>query len=261
MDAKQNPPLFDSDLLALRRRRMASRFAGHGFLFDAVAARLADRVLDIKRDFRSPLYIGDRGGYVARDRGAPVREIDFQGDADLADLGVGQHDLIISNLALHWLTDWPFQLPRLRAALKPDGFFLAALFGGKTLQELRSVLSEAEVEVMGGISPRISPTIDTQDAAQLLHRAGFQTPVVDTETLTVTYADAFALMRDLRGMGESNALHARLRRPTPRGVFLRAADLYQSRFAGPDGRIPASFQVVYLAGWQGAVATPSPSHA
>jgi len=169
-----------------------------------------------------------------------------------------QFDLIVSNLALHWVNDLPGALIQANRALKPDGLFQAAVLGGETLHELRSCLMDAELEISGGVSPRVSPMVDLRDAAGLMQRAGFALPVVDTDRITVTYEDAFRLMSDLRGMGEANAVLERRKSFTPRGLFLRAAQIYADRFAGPDGRIPATFEVLYLHGWRPSAAQPKP---
>jgi NADH dehydrogenase [ubiquinone] 1 alpha subcomplex assembly factor 5 len=157
-------------------------------------------------------------------------------------------DLVASSLMLHWAGDLPGALVQLRRILKPDGLLLAALLGGQTLVELRTALFEAELEVEGGVSPRVSPTIELGDAAALLQRAGFAMPVADSETITVTYANALALMRDLRGMGETNALSAR-RRFLRRATLARASAIYAERFGDAGGRIPATFEVLFLTGW------------
>ncbi len=127
------------------------------------------------------------------------------------------------------------------------------MLGGDTLVELRDALYEAEIEVLGGVSPRVSPFADLRDAAGLLQRAGFALPVADADTIPVTYASAFHLMRDLRGMGETNAVIERRRTPTPRALFARAAEIYAARFAGADGRVHARFQVLYLTAWAPSV--------
>jgi hypothetical protein len=141
------------------------------------------------------------------------------------------------------------QLVQCRRALQPDGLFMGLMFGGQTLHELRACLAEAEAEVTGGLSPRVLPMGEIRDLGALLQRAGFALPVADSFTKTVLYRDAFHLMADLRAMGEGNALMARLRRPTRRAVLARAAALYQDRFAGADGRIPATFEIIALTGW------------
>ena len=158
-------------------------------------------------------------------------------------------DLAISSLALHWVNDLPGALAQICRALKPDGLFLAAILGGDTLIELRRALLEAEAETTGGTSPRTSPVADVADAGALLQRAGFALPVVDTDTLTVTYKDMFALMRDLRGMGETNAVAARNKTFLRRDTLFVAAARYQELYGNADGRIPATFQIIWLTGW------------
>jgi SAM-dependent methyltransferase len=158
-------------------------------------------------------------------------------------------DLVVSGLSLHWVNDLPGALIQVRRALRPDGLFLAALLGGDTLIELRQALVEAETEVEGGASPRVSPFLDVREAGALLQRAGFSLPVVDLDTITVTWPDALALMKDLRGMGEANAVLERKKSFTRRGTLLSAAAGYQARHGDAEGRIPATFQIVYLTGW------------
>jgi SAM-dependent methyltransferase len=167
-------------------------------------------------------------------------------------------DLALSALGLHWVNDLPGALLQLRGCLKPDGLFLGAMLGGDSLHELRVALMEAETEVAGGLSPRVSPFAEVRDCGGLLQRAGFALPVVDSDTITVTYADPLALMRELRGMGEANANRERLRGGTRAGVFARAAERYAERYAGPDGRIPLTFQVLYLTAWAPHESQPQP---
>ena len=159
---------------------------------------------------------------------------------------------------LHWTADLPGALVQLRRALRPDGLLLAAMLGGQTLVELRTALFEAELEQEGGVSPRVSPAIELGDAAALLQRAGYALPVADSETITVAYSDALALMRDLRCMGETNALSARRRSFLRRSTLARAALIYAERFAEPDGNIPATFEVLYLCGWAPHPSQPKP---
>jgi SAM-dependent methyltransferase len=164
-------------------------------------------------------------------------------------------DLVASCLTLHWCADLPGALIQIRRALRTDGLLLAALLGGSTLVELRTALFEAELAEEGGVSPRVSPTVELGDAAGLLQRAGFAMPVADSETITATYPDMLALLRDLRGMGETNALAER--RPyLRRATLARAAAIYAERFANPDSRLRATFEVLYLTGW-----APHPDHA
>lgn len=259
--------VFDRALVRRRRDRAAPAFAGHGFLFEEVAERLADRLLDVRRDFPVALDLGAHDGAMRRalagKKGigtliatdlSPAFAADTGGPAVAADeeflpFAPASVDLVVSNLSLHWVNDLPGALLQIRQTLRPDGFLCAAMLGGETLVELRHCLIEAEQTVSGGMSPRVSPFADVRDAGQLLQRAGFALPVVDSDVLTVTYADAFALMRDLRGMGETNAVLARRKAPAARALLFEAARLYAERFAEPDDRIPATFQVLYLAAW------------
>ncbi len=261
--------LFDRRLLRARRERAARGLAGHDFLFREVAERLADRLLDIRRRFPLALDLGCRTGFLARalkGHGGVERVIGADpslamarraaalgpavvGEADMLPFRPGSFDLILSALDLHWVGDLPGALLQLRHALKPDGLFLGAMFGLGTLAELRDCLLEAESELHGGAGPRVSPFADLRDAAGLLLRAGFALPVADVETLTVTYPDALALMHDLRGMGEANALSARPRRFAGRALFARAAALYAERHGDAQGRISARFQLIFLTGW------------
>lgn len=179
-------------------------------------------------------------------------------DTEVLDLEAGSLDLVIHALGLHWADDPVGQLIQCRRALRPDGLLLALTFGGQTLHELRATLGAAEVAVTGGMSPRVLPMGDIRDLGALLQRAGFALPVADSMPLTVSYADPLALMRELRAMGEANALAGRLRHPTRREVLLRAAALYQDRFADADGRVPASFEFVTLTGWAPDDSQPQP---
>jgi NADH dehydrogenase [ubiquinone] 1 alpha subcomplex assembly factor 5 len=269
--------IFDRRLLRDRRGRAAGDLHAHDFLLTEIAERLADRLSDIARRFPLALDLGARDGILARTlQGRGGIETLIQSDASLVNARQGDlvaarrgdlvadeellpfkeqsFDAILSNLALHWVNDLPGALAQIRSSLKPDGLFLASLFGTGTLQELRTALMEAELAETGGASPRVSPFADLRDAAGLLQRAGFALPVADADAVTVTYGDFFALLRDLRGMGEANVLIDRLRRPTRRTVFARAAAIYQERFADAQGRLPATFQVLFLTGW-----APDPS--
>jgi NADH dehydrogenase [ubiquinone] 1 alpha subcomplex assembly factor 5 len=258
--------IFDRRLLRDRRGRAAGDLHAHDFLLTEIAERLADRLSDIARRFPVALDLGARDGILARTlkgRGgietliqsdASARRGDLVADEELLPFKEQSFDAILSNLSLHWVNDLPGALAQIRSSLKPDGLFLASLFGTGTLQELRTALMEAELAETGGASPRVSPFADLRDAAGLLQRAGFALPVADADAVTVTYGDFFALLRDLRGMGETNILIDRLKRPTRRTVFARAAAIYQERFADAQGRLPATFQVLFLTGW-----APDPS--
>lgn len=271
-----SPRLFDRACLRLHRRRALAGFAGHDFLFREIADRLDERLDEITRTFPSALVIGNHGGFAARmvaNRVTPDHLVRTDLAADLLAAGDGDglvadeealpfaprsFDLAVSLLGLHWVNDLPGTLLQLRRAMRPDGLLLAAMMGGDSLHELRHALMEAEAAVEGGVSPRVSPFVDVRAAGGLLQRAGFALPMVDVDSITVTYENAFALMKDLRGMGESNALVERRRHFTRRRTILAAAEAYHARHAGPDGRIPATFNIVYLTAWAPHESQPKP---
>jgi NADH dehydrogenase [ubiquinone] 1 alpha subcomplex assembly factor 5 len=258
--------IFDRRAVRRHRDRAAAHLSNYDFLLRDVADRLADRLEDISRTFECALELGARSG-VLRDAvtsGGKITKLveasqsaqqggnnhtDVIADEEYQPFAARSLDLVLSNLSLHWTNDLPGALIQIRHSLKPDGLFMAAMLGGNTLIELRRSLLEAETAVTGGVSPRVSPFADLGDAAGLLQRAGFTLPVADTDTITVTYTDAFALMRDLRGMGETNAAFARMNSFTRRAVLFDAAAYYADHYSGTDGRIPATFQILYLAGW------------
>lgn len=261
--------IFDRQLLRRRRDRAAAAFGAHDFLIAEIAERLLDRLDDVTHRFPLALDLGCRVGTLAELRGgrggietvlqadlspAMLRQARCNGPAMIADeewlpIRPGAVDLILSNLNLHWVNDLPGALLQIRNALKPDGLFLGAMFGGRTLQELRDCLMQAELAETGGVSPRVSPFAEVSDAAALMQRAGFALPVVDSETITVTYGDIMKLLADLRGMGEANLVVDRLHRPTRRSVIARAAALYAQNYANAEGRLTATFQVLFLTGW------------
>jgi NADH dehydrogenase [ubiquinone] 1 alpha subcomplex assembly factor 5 len=260
--------VFDRALVRAHRDRAAAGFAAHGALFKEIAARLIERLGDIKQEFRAVLDLGAHTGLLARHfgaRGTPlVVAADLSekmlqtvprpcvaADEELLPFAPGSFDLIVSNLGLHWVNDLPGALAQIKNALKPGGLFLAALIGGNSLYELRACLMEAELKIADGASPRLSPSVSLQSAAALLQRAGFALPVADEEKIILEYADAFALMRDLRGMGETNANLQRLRHPARRHIFEEAARLYRSRFGAARASIPASFEILFLHGIKG----------
>ena len=171
------------------------------------------------------------------------------GDEEALPFAEARFDLAVSALSLQTVNDLPGALIQIRRILKPDGLFLGCLLGGASLRELRSALAVAESELYGGISPRVAPFADVREMGGLLQRAGLALPVADSEPLTVRYRDMFALMADLRAMGATNALVARLRKPSSRKLFLRAAEIYAERFSDPDGRVRATFELVFVSGW------------
>ncbi|SMP05182.1 hypothetical protein SAMN06265373_101531 [Shimia sagamensis] len=178
-------------------------------------------------------------------------------DKDTLDLQAQGHDLVIHGLGLHWANDPVGQVIQCRRALKDDGLCLVVTFGGKTLHELRAALAQAEVEITGGLSPRVAPMGEIRDLGALLQRAGLALPVADTVSLKVTYENLWSLMKDLRAMGESNALQDRLRQPTRRSVLIRASEIYVDNFM-EEGRIPATFELIFLTGWAPDASQPQP---
>lgn len=242
--------------------RATPRFRSADFLHTRAADNAAESLAAILRDFPVAVDLSAHSGpfaeAVAISDAAPrvgpilLPTTDAQRAAPGADalpLGDESADLIVSLLTLHWANDLPGALAQIKRALKPDGLFIGTLFGAGTLKELRGVLTEAELAERGGAQARISPFADGYDGAALLQRIGFALPVSDVDRFTVRYPDLFALIRDLRAMGETNVLHGPIR-PLTRSVIARAAALYAERYADADGRIPATFEIVHLAGWK-----------
>ena len=258
------PEVFDR---ALIRRRLARAVAAgsEDFLLARAAQDIVERLSVVKRDFRRVLDLGSpRSDVAAALAGAlpeaavtrltPVPEpagrwTRVVGDEERQPFAPGSFDLAVSCLSLHAVNDLPGALVQLRRALKPDGLFLGCLFGGDTLKELRTAMSVAESEVLGGASPRVAPFSDLRDLGGLLQRAGFALPVSDTEPLVVRYGSPFRLFADLRAMGATNALALRHRGPLRRAVLMRAVAVYAERFSDPDGRLRATFDLVWLSGW------------
>jgi SAM-dependent methyltransferase len=246
------PILFDRALLRARQNR-ARRGGAVTFLLDRVAGDMAERLQAVLRMFRNAADVGSAGDQV---RAALADRVDHLARVDLPDLESEplamqpeSLDLAVSALALQFVNDLPGVLTQIRRALKPDGLLLAAMLGGDTLTELRQSFAAAEAEIEGGVSPRVAPFADLRDVGALLQRAGFALPVTDVDRLVVRYDSAFALMADLRRMGATNVLVERRRTPTRRATLLRMAQRYGERFADPDGRIRATFDVIWLSGW------------
>ncbi|MFA4995182.1 MAG: methyltransferase domain-containing protein [Bdellovibrionales bacterium] len=251
MTGGYSPFVFDRSLVRQHIARAKPRFLKHSVLFDDTAAQLEERLDEIKQPFRCALDISPFPFLEKRKENVfSVQTPKTTANEELLPFAPQSFDLIVSNLGLHWVNDLPGALIQCCLTLKPKGLFLAALIGGQSLRELRQCLLDAEISVSEGISPRFSPMIDLQTAASLMKRAGFLLPVADIETITLLYADMFALMRDLRGMGQTNAHVERLRQPTRRSFFLKASELYQDRFGNAEGLIPATFDIIYLHGWK-----------
>lgn len=244
------PPMIDRTLLA-RRQARAHRMGAETFLLDRVAEDLAERLSVVTRRFTRAADIATPDALLA-ERLAPLVDHVARAEIDTSErlhLAPASCDLAVSALGLQFINDLPGLMVQIRRALKPDGLFLAAMIGGETLTELRQAFMAAEAEIEGGISPRVIPFADLRDMGALLQRAGFALPVADMDRLTVRYADVFALMRDLRRMGASNVLFERRRVPLRRATLMRMASIYHERFADPDGRIRATFDVLWLSGW------------
>ncbi|MFZ5671058.1 MAG: methyltransferase domain-containing protein [Pseudomonadota bacterium] len=264
------PVLFDRALHRRRLDRAAPDFARAGFLKARAAEDAVARLEAIMRRFPVAVDLGARDGAFARALAASeAREkIDLLIETDLsARMLAGRSgprlvadeerlpfapeslDLAVSTLALHWTNDLVGALAQIRRALRPDGLFIGAFLGGATLTELRQSLLEAEADLTGGASLRVSPFADAADGGALLQRAGFALPVTDVDRVTVRYAHPLDLLRDLRAMGETGALVDRPRRPLSRRLLTRALEIYRDRFAQADGRIPATFEIVTVTGW------------
>jgi SAM-dependent methyltransferase len=246
------PILFDRALLRARQSR-ALRLGPATFLLDRVAEEFAERLHAVLRDFSEVADIwtpGEALGKALRDRFKSITYIRLDdSEQETLPFQPGSLDLVVSALALQFVNDLPGVLAQIRRALKPDGLLLAAMIGGDTLTELRQSFAAAEAECEGGVSPRVAPFADLRDIGALLQRAGFALPVTDVDRIMVRYDSAFALMADLRRMGATNVLVERRRTPTRRATLVRMAQLYSERFADPDGRIRATFDVVWLSGW------------
>jgi SAM-dependent methyltransferase len=258
------PQIFDGRLRRRRRERAARAFDAYSFLAAAVRDELGERLSAIERPFHGAVWCGALPPPSVRSvvwvhgdtAGGFGPAIVF--DEERFPFGDRTLELYASALTLHAVNDLPGALMQIRRSLKPNGAFTAALFGGQTLHELRAALAEAEIEVDGGLSPRVAPFVDVRDGGALLQRAGFGLPVADVDTLTVRYEHPLKLLADLRGMGETNVLTGRRRSFLKRAVLARACELYVKKYAGTDGRVPATFDVLYLSGWAPRAASSSP---
>ena len=272
--------IFDIPALARNRMRAARDFHNYDFLFSYCEDQILDRLSLIKRSFQTVLLIGARKSpaFISKlktqlgadfivqtdltqayfqtaiededkDKNTPPAPSSVICQDDFLPFKGGSFDLILSSFHCHTINDLPGALFQIRRILKPDGLFLSALPGGETLTELRQSLMQTEIETKNGLSPRVFPFADKQDAGALLQRAGFALPVVDSENITVTYAHLFDLIKDLRGMGEQNSLLARNKNHPGREFFLNAARYYSTHFGEPDGRIRAGFEIIFMLGW------------
>ncbi len=249
----QSPPaLTDRNALARNRHRAETDAL---FLHDVIADELKERLNEVNKTFNDVAIVTGFPDYWA---------IAFPGatvvaDDDRLDLAENSFDLVLHVMALHWANDPVGQLVQCRRALRPDGLLLASFLGGQTLHELRTSLAEAEIAIAGGLSPRIAPMGEIRDLGALLQRAGFALPVADGTPITVSYANAFHLMHDLRKMGENNALTARTKTLTQRNILTEASSIYAQHFRADDGkRINATFEIITLTGWAPDASQPQP---
>jgi SAM-dependent methyltransferase len=258
------PTIVDRPLLRARRQR-AERIGAADFLVERVAHDMAERLSAVLREFDLAVDLGTPGDAVRRAlvAGGKVGTVisaslwppasagawAVVADEEMLPFRDGAIDLVVSALSLHLVNDLPGVLVQIRRALRPDGLLLAALLGGETLTELRQALAQAESEIENGVSPRVMPFADLRDLGAVLQRAGFALPVTDVERITVRYASPFALMHDLRRMGATNVLVERRRTPLRRATLARFLEIYGERFAVPDGRGRASFEIIWLSGW------------
>ena len=261
----QNPPptplLFDRALL-VRRQLRAMALGAETFLFDRVVEDMNDRLAAVKRQFEAAADIWTPGEGLQTDlrQRLPSLARLAPPDSGVEELPLpkGSLDLALSALAFQFVNDLPGVLAQIRRALKPDGLLLAAMIGGDTLTELRQSFAAAEAECEGGVSPRVAPFADLRDIGGLLQRAGLALPVTDVDRVVVRYDNAFALMQDLRRMGATNILIERRRTPSRRATLLKMAQIYAERFADPDGRIRATFDIVWLSAWAPHESQPKP---
>lgn len=243
-----------TDQAALTRNRARALQDSAMFLQETAVEEFQDRLSLVNKTFQSPAIVTGFPEFWA----AAFPDAKIVPDDDVLNLEPQAHDLVIHAMSLHWANDPVGQMIQCRRALQPDGLFLAAMFGGQTLQELRVSLAEAESRVTGGLSPRVAPMAEIRDVGGLLQRAGLALPVADSIPLNVSYQSAYHLMRDLRAMGEGNALDARLRRPTRRAVLDTAADIYAQTYGDENNRVTATFELIFLLGWAPDDSQPQP---
>ncbi len=263
------PILFDRKLKQQQRNRASNLLLYNDFLIKEASERIAERLEEIQVKLPLALDLGCRHGYlIKRLQGiagisrfiacdlspAMLQPIKTNkrvvADPELLPFATGSIHLVVSALNLHQVNDLPGTLIQIRHILKEKGLFIASLFGGETLKELREIMMEVETELKGGASPRIIPFTEVKDAGQLLQRAGFALPVADSDTITVRYKNAFDVWKDLRAMGETNMLTKRSKRYVGKQFFPTVAERYHKRFANPEGLIPATFEIITLTGWK-----------
>jgi SAM-dependent methyltransferase len=242
-----------TDRAALMRNRSRAQPSAL-FLQEQAADEIHERLIGVNRTFTSVAIVTGFPDFWA----ARYPDATIVSDEETLALESSSHDLVLHAMCLHWANDPVGQLVQARHTLKPDGLLLCTFFGGQTLHELRASLAEAEAAITGGLSPRIAPMGEIRDLGALLQRAGFALPVADSTPLTVSYADAFHLMHDLRKMGENNALSQRVKHATRRNILTEAATIYAENFRDDDSRVDATFEIITLTGWAPADSQPQP---
>ncbi len=256
--------IFDRNQVRHNRARASAKFQDHGFLFDWSKSQLLERISDINRIFSKALQIGSRAPILAAEHSKigdiatldltnkPVQccDIYIQASEEFLPIKQNSMDLVVSNLSLHSVNDLAGALIQINDCLKSDGLFIASMLGGETLHELRKIMMEVEISMFDGASPRIAPFADKPQMGELLQRAKFALPVVDSDIITVTYDNVFKLLHDIRYMGEGNAIYKRNKSYLGKAFFMQVAQKYHEQFAEKDGRITASFEVIFLIGWK-----------
>ncbi|MEO1642682.1 MAG: methyltransferase domain-containing protein [Pseudomonadota bacterium] len=282
MSATSPPALFDLSRIEANRDRASFHYRNYAFLKARESSHFIERLEDVSRHFPRALELGSHDGQLTEAllRSPQVDEVialdpsakmlarlpdqvsqRLHQPLEALNLPPKSLDLVASVLSLHWVNDLPGLMVQIRETLKPDGLLLGCLFGGGTLTELRTALIEAESSLTGGVSPRISPLPGLQDVAGLMQRTGFALPVVDKEPVTVRYSSPLKLLDDLRGMGEQAAFARREgqeRRPLSRRLLMRLDEAYRDLYSDPDGKVRATFEVIWLSGWAPAPTQPKP---
>lgn len=242
--------LFDRELLARNLLRSVKNFHEHNFLHHEIANRIAENVESLNRRFENILEIGARDGYLSTVVGRQSAVMSTAEDCEKLNITAGSFDLILSNLNLHFINEIPQFLLQIKEALKANGVFIASFFGEENLHELAHVLHQSELEIYGGVSPRMPPTIDVKTAAALLQKAGFADPISEFAKVEVSYSDPLKLLKDLKFMGQSNVLIKRSRRFFTKKFLAKILENYQKLYGTPDGAVSATFEIITVTGWK-----------
>lgn len=240
-----NPLIFDHE-----RVRQHYQQASEPFMLNLLLQRVAERLDEIKQSFETTIYVGSCLDKAAHKLPGNVQQLELLGGAEYLEAEPQSADLCVAVENLHWINDLPGALVQIQRTLKPDGLFLGIMPGGRTLHELRGAFEKAELEIIGGVSPHISPFVDSREAAGLLQRAGFAEPVADTDTLTLEYDHPLKLLKELRAMGQGNALLSSRKHFTRCDIMMLMADIYMREYMNEAGRIPATVELVTLTAWK-----------